>query len=390
MTSSQSAAPLRFHGLDTLRALAIMVVVLYHLNLQGMVPAVIRPIARMGWIGVDLFFVLSGFLIGSQLVKPYLTGQLPSLRDFYIRRAYRILPAFSVVLALYFVLPPWREAPGPYAGWQYVTFTWNLLLLGYPEYRAFSHIWSLCVEEHFYLFFPLLLVFLMRKPSLWKTVSLLLCLVLGGIGLRAWLLHFLIKTADERQGLMMMNYIYYPTYSRLDGLIMGVGLALVRSFRIPWWSRIARHSGMLALGGVGTVLGGLWLCDFNYPDPELPLSILFAFPALACGFGLLVASAVCETGLLRTRIPGASLLAALAFSLYLTHKSVAHATHHLLPVLTAEAGWQSFTIYVLTCLVMATLLYVGVERPFIAFRARQNPRRVTAQVGNEAKLDPAL
>ncbi len=96
---------MRFHGLDTLRAIAILLVMLFHLNLQGIIPAVIGPVAKVGWVGVDLFFVLSGFLIGSQLVKPYLTGGQPSLKDFYIRRLYRILPAFGVVVGLYFVLP---------------------------------------------------------------------------------------------------------------------------------------------------------------------------------------------------------------------------------------------------------------------------------------------
>ena len=176
----------------------------------------------------------------------------------------------------------------------------------------------------------------------------------------------------------------------LDGLVMGVSLALIRTFRIQWWSRVARHSGVLALVGAALVLGAVWLCHFNYPDPDLPLSILFAFPALASGFGLLVASAVCEKGILRTRVPGASLLATLAFSLYLTHKSVAHATHKLLPVLTAEAGWPSFTIYILTCLTVAALLYTGVERPFLALRARQIQGRTAERVDNEGKLDPAI
>jgi peptidoglycan/LPS O-acetylase OafA/YrhL len=380
----------RFHGLDTLRAAAIVLVMLYHLNMLGLLPSVISPIARLGWVGVDLFFVLSGFLIGSQLLKPYLTGERPSLRDFYTRRAYRILPAFCVVFLLYLVVPLWREAPGPYAGWQYVSFTWNLFLLGYPENRAFSHVWSLCVEEHFYLILPLLLLLLMRKPSVWKTTSLLLFFIVGGIALRAWLLHSIVQTAGDQQGLMMMKYIYYPTYSRLDGLVVGVTLAIIRTFRAQWWSRITRHGSLLALFGLASVFGALWLCVFDYPDPDLPASILFAFPALAFGFGLLVASAVCEKGPFSRRVPGASTLAVLAFSLYLTHKSVAHATHHLLPVLTAQAGWQSLLTYALTCFGVASLLYLGIERPFLELRARRVCKKATARIDREIRLDPAI
>ncbi|QHN03858.1 acyltransferase [Granulicella sp. WH15] len=390
MPPSQVTPSIRFHGLDTLRTLAIVVVMLYHLDMQELLPSVMHPIAKIGWVGVDLFFVLSGFLIGSQLLKPYLTGRQPSFSDFYMRRAYRILPAFFVVLLLYLIMPLWREAPGPYAGWQYASFTWNLLLLGYPEHRAFSHIWSLCVEEHFYLFFPLLLVLLRRKPSSRKTASVLLFLVVGGIGLRAWLLHSVIRSAGDQQALMMMKYIYYPTYSRLDGLVMGVSLAIVRTFKTHWWACFTKHSEILAILGLACVLGALQLCGFDYPAPDLPLSILFAFPALACGFGLLVSAAVCEKGFLRTRVPGASTIAALAFSLYLTHKSVAHATHLLLPALTAQAGWRSFAVYVVTCLGGASLLYFGVERPFISFRARCGLRKAATGVDREVHLDPAI
>jgi peptidoglycan/LPS O-acetylase OafA/YrhL len=186
MANTQSAPLLRFHGLDTLRGIAILSVMLYHLNLQGLLPEVLEPLAAVGWVGVDLFFVLSGFLIGSQLLKPYLTGSSPSLRDFYTRRAFRILPAYLVVLALYYMVPLWREANGPYAAWQYLSFTWNMFLVQYPNGRAFSHVWSLCVEEHFYLILPLLLLLLMRKPSIWKTAVFLTAIIFGGIALRGW------------------------------------------------------------------------------------------------------------------------------------------------------------------------------------------------------------
>lgn len=389
MAPNNEGQLLRFHGLDTLRAAAILVVMLYHLNMYSLLPEALNPIASVGWAGVDLFFVLSGFLIGSQLLKPYLNGATPSLKEFYARRAYRILPAYLTVLFLYLAVPLWREAPGPYAPWQYLTFTWNLLLLHYPEGRAFSHVWSLCVEEHFYLFLPLLLLVFMRRPAVWKTVLFVLAIVLGGIALRAWLLYHVVLKPDAAST-SMMRYIYYPTYCRLDGLAIGVSLAILRSFRPSWWSRIARHGNLLFVGGAATVVGALRLCNFDYPSPDLPASILFAFPALAIGFGLLVASAVCERSMLKRRVPGAAPLAALAYSLYLTHKSVAHATHQMLPVWTAQADWRAICIYSVACLGIASLLYFGVERPFLCLRLRRAARQKADVIEREVRLDPAI
>jgi hypothetical protein len=94
-------------GLDLLRALAIIVVVVYHAALFGFkLPG---RVDRFGWIGVDLFFVLSGYLIGGQLLAPLGRGQAINLGRFFTRRALRIMPAYFAVLAIYFLLPSWRE-----------------------------------------------------------------------------------------------------------------------------------------------------------------------------------------------------------------------------------------------------------------------------------------
>jgi hypothetical protein len=77
-----NAAPNRLRGLDTLRALAVLVVMLYHLTIFGELPARILPVTYFGWMGVDLFFVLSGFLIGQQVLKPYARGERPSIASF--------------------------------------------------------------------------------------------------------------------------------------------------------------------------------------------------------------------------------------------------------------------------------------------------------------------
>src|SRR6267378_5072491 len=96
-------------GLDLLRALAIIVVVIYHTGIMGFpLPGRVH---RFGWIGVDLFFVLSGYLIGGQLLAPLARDQSIKLGRFFARRALRIMPAYFVVLAIYFSLPSWREYP---------------------------------------------------------------------------------------------------------------------------------------------------------------------------------------------------------------------------------------------------------------------------------------
>ncbi len=96
-------------GLDLLRALAIIVVVIYHAGIMGF-PMPGR-VDRWGWIGVDLFFVLSGYLIGGQLLAPLARDRRIHLGRFFARRALRIMPAYFVVLAVYFLLPPLREYP---------------------------------------------------------------------------------------------------------------------------------------------------------------------------------------------------------------------------------------------------------------------------------------
>ena len=135
---------------------------LYHQ--RGFLPDALQPTARFGWAGVDLFFVLSGYLIGAQLLRPLREGRPLGVAGFYRRRAYRILPAYLVVLGLYVVWPLWHEATGMSPLWEFLTFTENLFV-DYSRNYAFSHVWSLCVEEHFYLLLPWLVLLLARRPS---------------------------------------------------------------------------------------------------------------------------------------------------------------------------------------------------------------------------------
>jgi peptidoglycan/LPS O-acetylase OafA/YrhL len=378
------AAPARLTGLDTLRAFAIVVVMLYHLTIFGELPESILPATYSGWMGVELFFVLSGFLIGQQALKPYLTGQRLSLVEFYRRRVYRILPAYLVVLAFYFLVPVWREAPHLAPLWKFLTFTMNL---GFSfDRRAFSHAWSLCVEEHFYLVLPLLVVLLMRRPSARKTVAVLASVILFGIALRAFLItHY----PDD-----VWTLIYYPSYTRLDGLLTGVTLAIVRTFRPAWWSALMQRGHTLFLAGTVCVGCVIWM--FHDQDPgsgtgSAMWGVILGFPLLSIGLGLVTASSVSKNGLLaRVRIPGAQTVATLAFSLYLTHKAIGHFMMQRFPRITEPHGPASWLLYAVACFSAAWLLHVAVERPFLRLRDRATRHKPAAALEDEMRKEPAL
>lgn len=377
------STPERYFGLDTLRALAIAAVMLYHLTAFGELPWRIFPVTGIGWMGVNLFFVLSGFLIGQQVLKPYQAGEQLSIADFYKRRAFRILPSYLVVLSLYFLAPGWREYPGLSPLWKFLTFTMNF---GFSfDRRAFSHAWSLCVEEHFYLVLPLLVTLLMRRPSARKTVASLVFVVVIGIALRAFLItHY----PDD-----VLSSIYFPTTTRLDGLLFGVGLAILRTFRPSWWNTLMHRGHTLFISGTVCTSCVAWMFGadgLGESTGSAKWGVIVGFPLLALGLGLITASSVSKNGwLARVRFPGAEFIATLASSLYLTHKAVAHFIKLRFPQITSTQGPESWLLYAVGCFSVAITLHFAIERPFLRLRDRAI-RRKPAPTLEELREEPAL
>ena len=363
-TIEQERKAAREPGLDLLRSLAILLVALFHMSLET-APEGLRVIQQCGWMGVDLFFVLSGFLIGSQLLRPYLRNEKPSLWTFYLRRAFRVLPAFWVVLLVYVLVPGFRERPNLPDVWRFLTFTQNL---GLEAPAAFSHAWSLCVEEHFYLFFPILVLWLMRKPSLGKATGVAATIFVAGLIVR-WMIwaHYLAPIADDsnNERLFIVRYwgmLYFPTYARLDGLLVGVLLAGIRIFRPGWWSYAMARRALVFV--VASILLGLaiWSCWEIYSVS----AVVWGFPLIAFGFGFLL---VAVAGL-PVRIPGATIGATLAYSTYLTHKAVMHLDRVYLGNLLSVNWFVSLVIYAVSCLIVASALYLCIEGPFLRLRER--------------------
>jgi len=352
-------------GLDLLRALAIIVVVIYHAALFGFkLPG---RVDRFGWIGVDLFFVLSGYLIGGQLIAPLARDQSIKLGRFFARRAFRILPAYLVILAVYIFLPSWREYPDMSPWWKFLVSVQNIGLHGGT---AFSHAWSLAVEDQFYLLLPLILLFVNRWPRAGVIVPC--AIFLGGLLLRA----FLAWQNPGEGGVSFHGFqlwIYYPTWTRLDPLVFGVALAATERFRPSWWKQLMDWALWLWLPGLVLIVYALYLGEGDYLTVA---ASIWQFPLIAFGMAALLVCAVSpRLPFRRVAIPGAAFVASIAYSAYLIQKLVMHfvaqfCTAHNIVLASAPA-----LVLVEICVyAAATALFFAVERPFLQLRHRLAPR----------------
>jgi peptidoglycan/LPS O-acetylase OafA/YrhL len=358
-------------GLDLLRAIAIAWVLLYHASLFNLVSQDFW-IVRFGWMGVDLFFVLSGYLIGGQLMRPHARGETPDYRRFLMRRALRTLPTYWAIVALYFLVPEFRERSNIQPVWQFLTFTQNLTL-DFPLPKAFSQAWSLCVEEQFYLALPLIIALLAVRPSAAKTIGAMLAVLIAGMVLRGtlWLHDVAAQPFDPAsypRPDRYMNFIYYPTWSRLDGLLAGVAAAAVEMFRWRWRRFVTIWPNLLLAAGVAGV--GAAIMFFHVMIAGF-LPSIFGFPLLAISMMMLVIGASDGRSIIGSiEIPGAAALAAGAYSLYLTNKMAFHA------VQVAARDWpeaiQSLApaIGLICALAAGAICYWAVERPFLKLRDR--------------------
>jgi peptidoglycan/LPS O-acetylase OafA/YrhL len=324
---------------------------------------------RFGWIGVDLFFVLSGYLIGGQLLAPLARDQRINLGRFFSRRALRIIPAYFLVLAIYIFLPSWREYPEMYPWWKFLVSVQNIGLHGGT---AFSHAWSLGVEDQFYLALPFILLFINRSPR--AAVIIPCVIVFGGIALRAFLAW---QNPAEVSGVSFRGFqawIYYPTWTRLDPLVFGVALAAIEKFRPQSWRRLMDHAVWVWLPGLALIVYALYLGEGEYLSAA---AAIWQFPLIAFGMAALLICAVSPRLIFRRiAIPGAAFIASIAYSAYLVQKLVIHfvtqfCANHNIPLISPAA-----LVGVELCIyAAATVLFFAIERPFLQLRKRLAPRK---------------
>jgi len=376
-----TTSTVRVHGLDTLRALAVSVVVLHHYVLFVSDAPTFGWVGDVGWVGVDLFFALSGYLIGNQIFAALKSPGGFSLKHFYARRLLRTLPNYWAVLALYFLWPAFRGDAPLLPLWKYATFIQNFAL---EPGSAFSHSWSLAIEEQFYVLLPALaLIGAACKGSLrlaWTGIALAF---IAGMLVRADL--WQAMDAHTHKLYFYFKYIYYSSLCRVDELLAGVALALLRNHHPGAWGRLTKHGNLMGLAGMLACGVAFWF----FLDDRYGFGItVFGFPLMALGFSLLIVAGVAEGSVLRKlRVPGAGSLALWSYGIYLLHK----------PVCVLAAQWMAklgygaehpLTIVALLLLSVSTgwLLYKLVETPFMMIRERYVPSNAARPVSLKAAL----
>ena len=358
----------KLYGLDVLRTLAISFVFMFHYDRIFPSPQWLTDISKFGWTGVDLFFVLSGYLIASQLFAGIAKGQVLSFKKFFLKRFFRIIPAYLAVVAIYFCFPAAREREAPAPLWKYLSFTQNLGL-DLRTQGTFSHAWSLCIEEQFYLLLPLILIVLIYYKAVRKGRWLLAALFILGLVLR-WFIYekLVVVPGEEINWTTWYKWIYYPTYSRLDGLLCGVAIAALFQFRPLLRERITAYGNLLLLLSLLVLTSAYFVCS---NEVSFAASV-FGFPLVSLGYGLLVVAAISPSCFLyRCKSRFIAKIAALSYALYLTHKIIIHLTQQQLSKTGMEEDSNAMLlIAVIACLAAALLMNIVIEKPFLKLRDR--------------------
>ena len=282
-----------FPALDGLRGVAVLIVMLAHGSVR-LFPGDLTY--RGGWLGVEVFFVLSGFLITSLLLKEKLMSGRVSLTSFWTRRALRIWPLYYAVLLLYvFVLPQLDSSMfarvyvaegepgwGAYRDslWSFFVFLQNYVT-GPSEVRlGLGIFWSLAIEEHFYLFWPLLVTFL--KPRFIGPAAV--AVLVASFGCRTLALYGVLPSVDG---------LGHMTHENLDAIALGSLVACVYALRRAWIVAAARHSYALLVPAV-IVLVLLFADGWKGSPVSLspPLFGLYRPTLVALAVGALIVAAV--------------------------------------------------------------------------------------------------
>jgi peptidoglycan/LPS O-acetylase OafA/YrhL len=351
----------RIFGLDLLRAFAIICVVHGHgahlLADTWLAPLITLPRPR----GVDIFFVLSGFLIGSSFLsyaQRHRKIDRQKIQRFYARSAFRILPNYYTVLLLYIVLVGCGVVAGnlhEFPLWKFFTFTQNLFT---PFYNFYWESWSLPVQWWFYILFPLLLSLACIRISPRKATPIIcICFI-------AFTLLYRVSVSKYATDPFWWDvWLRKTVASRCDNIYIGVLAAWVKMYWPEFWKKKAVWSlfaGLILMGVswmIPTKIGTVYTDLFSLSLPPIAIALWVPFLSGVKSFTTVIGKAF-------------SHLSVLSYAMFLVNLLVLHfIDEHFAEAFRLMGAW-GYVVFWLVVLVAAWLLYVAVEKPFVRLRDR--------------------
>ncbi len=352
----------RVPGLDGLRGVAIIAVIVFHAQVSD--PKIHIPLlGTYGWGGVDLFFVLSGFLITGILLDG--KGQGHYFRNFYARRALRIWPLYYLLLLFAFMVIPLaaRHVPGlpvfqQNAPWWLFALYFQNLADGIPVGPILGGVWSLAIEEQFYMFWPLIVFFARRKTVINIAVGVLL-------------LSPVVRLLGIVAGASPI-YLYGATFFRLDGLAFGALIACI----VRGSYDVRRFRAIAVICAIAGAIGFVLIKD---------AWILYSLIALLSAGVLMTTLTVPQVASLLQwsvlRYTGR-----ISYCLYLVHSSVItlvgsrHFAHNFFRPMSSETlnSWIVFTSEVAISYLLATISWYGFESQILKLKSRFSEKAATS------------
>ena len=356
----------------------------FHPSMPEALAALLLPVAQLGWSGVDLFFILSGFLIGGILVEARESDSYYS--TFYTRRAFRILPIYFLLVAGGIglsllaahgtaITQVFALRPAPWA--YYITFTQNFYFSQHAEMIWYLQVtWSLAVEEQFYLTLPLLVRNVSKERLLGIAVGLAVCCAL-------------LRTILYWKGSLTPMQCYTLPFFRFDSLFIGVACAMLMKDG-SWAERLSKHSRTLAVS-VAVFGAAFLLMDHNLWTRNLALhtvgfTVIALFYAAAMLFVLVRPASTAARALgFRPLIR----LGTISYCVYLIHGLVLLAAELILkPVLglSEVESWLVVFVGFVATILLAQLSWTLFESRIIAlghrfhYEAGNPPRNVPQSV----------
>lgn len=353
----------RVFGLDLMRALAIIFVVMGH----GLMLEKVNT--NFPWIrlinGVELFFVLSGFLIGGILIKIFQNSNSFGIREignFWIRRWFRTLPNYYLILILNIIVVYFGIIKEDYSqfNWKFFLFIQNFS----QHFTGFFwESWSICVEEWFYLLFPIILgiVFLSMKSFKIHKKQLFL----GSIFIFLFvpfLFRIFIASKFEVDNFWLGVKIFKVVIFRLDGIALGLLAALIKYWHPRFWFKIRNLSFILGIGLSYIVL------YFNWQPNDFSTKVFQLFlQSIGCVLLLPKFDSIKTAPPMLTKI--FTHISLISYSMYLINLAlVAEVIRDNFPPHGPYTAWALYGIYWFVVLFVSTLLYKYYEKPIMDLR----------------------